>query len=54
MVNSKGGFLVDDGKEVDEELQKKEKNLEKQRALQNLEPGAPADTTFSAFMTTPR
>ncbi|KAF8922288.1 XPA protein C-terminus-domain-containing protein, partial [Mucidula mucida] len=43
MVNSKGGFLVDDGKEVDEELQKKEKNLEKQRALQNLEPAISFD-----------
>jgi len=37
MVNSKGGFLVEDGKEVDEELIRKEKEREKQRAKQNLE-----------------
>lgn len=38
MVNSKGGFLVEDGKEVDEELLAKEKERERQRTLQNLEP----------------
>lgn len=38
MVNSKGGFLVEDGKEVDEELRAKEKERERQRALQNTEP----------------
>ncbi|KAH9921991.1 thioesterase-like superfamily-domain-containing protein [Epithele typhae] len=38
MVNSKGGFLVEDGKEVDEELLTKEKERERQRAVQNAEP----------------
>ncbi|KAF4572663.1 hypothetical protein EYR36_007173 [Pleurotus pulmonarius] len=38
MVNTKGGFLVEDGKEVDENLIRKEKEREKQRAMQNLEP----------------
>ncbi len=39
MVNTKGGFLVEDGKEVDEELRAKEKERERQRAVQNMEPG---------------
>lgn len=38
MTNSKGGFLVEDGKEVDEDLRAKEKERERQRAQQNLEP----------------
>lgn len=38
MVNSKGGFLLQDDKEVDEEVQRKEKERERQRAKQNLEP----------------
>ncbi len=38
MVNSKGGFLVEDGKEVDAELRAKEKERERQRAMQNMEP----------------
>ncbi|KAI0828373.1 hypothetical protein BC628DRAFT_1409414 [Trametes gibbosa] len=38
MVNSKGGFLVEDGKEIDEEVRAKEKERERQRAKQNLEP----------------
>lgn len=38
MVNSKGGFLLEDGKEVDEDVRRKEKEREKQRAMQNLEP----------------
>jgi hypothetical protein len=38
MVNSKGGFLVEDGKEVDEERIRKEKERERQRAKQDLEP----------------
>ena len=42
MVNSKGGFLVEDGKEVDEELRAKEKERERQRAMQNVEPGTSA------------
>lgn len=38
MVNSKGGFLVEDDKEVDAELIAKEKERERQRALQNVDP----------------
>lgn len=38
MVNSKGGFLVDDGKEVDEDLRAKERERERQRVTQNAEP----------------
>jgi DNA-repair protein complementing XP-A cells len=38
MVNSKGGFLVEDGKEIDEDLRRKEKERERQRAMQNLDP----------------
>lgn len=37
MVNSKGGFLVADDKEVDEEHFRKEKERERQRVKQNLE-----------------
>lgn len=38
MVNSKGGFLVDDEKEVTDDLRIKERERERQRAMQNLEP----------------
>lgn len=42
MVNTKGGFLVDEdggpGKEVDEEVQRREKQREKERAAKNAEP----------------
>jgi len=38
MVNSKGGFLVEDGREVDEDSRAKERERERQRAMQNLEP----------------
>lgn len=38
MVNSKGGFLVEDGKEADEDLRAKERERERQRAMQNVEP----------------
>lgn len=38
MVNSKGGFLVEDDKEVDEAMRIKEMAREKQRAKHNLEP----------------
>lgn len=40
MVNSKGGFLLEDGKEVDEDVIRKEKERERQRALQTMEPRA--------------
>jgi DNA-repair protein complementing XP-A cells len=38
MVNSKGGFLVEDDKEVDDVLKAKERERERQRAVQNLDP----------------
>ncbi|TFK41346.1 thioesterase-like superfamily-domain-containing protein [Crucibulum laeve] len=38
MVNSKGGFLVEEGKEVDLDRIRKEKERERQRAMQSLEP----------------
>jgi DNA-repair protein complementing XP-A cells len=38
MVNSKGGFLVEDDKEVDDDLKTKERERERQRAMQNLDP----------------
>jgi len=38
MVNTKGGYLVEDGKEVDETMIAKEKQRERERAKHNLEP----------------
>lgn len=38
MVNSKGGFLVEDDKEVDEDLRIKARERERQRAMQNIDP----------------
>ncbi|KAG6902784.1 hypothetical protein C0995_011271 [Termitomyces sp. Mi166 len=38
MVNSKGGFLLEDGNEIDEGIRRKEREREKQRARQNLDP----------------
>ncbi|KAI0307548.1 hydrophilic protein [Multifurca ochricompacta] len=38
MVNSKGGFLVEDDKEADDDLKAKERGRERQRAMQNLDP----------------
>jgi len=38
MVNSKGGFLVEDGKEINEDDRRKEKERERQRAQQNMDP----------------
>ena len=40
MVNSKGGFLVEDEKEVTEDLRAKERERERERAMQTLEPRA--------------
>jgi DNA-repair protein complementing XP-A cells len=40
MVNSKGGFLLEDGQEIDDTVRRKEKERERQRAVQNLEPRA--------------
>ena len=38
MVNSKGGFLLEDGQEIDDTVWRKEKERERQRAMKNLEP----------------
>jgi DNA-repair protein complementing XP-A cells len=38
MENTKGGYLVDDGKEVDEGMIAKEKQRERERAKHNFEP----------------
>ena len=38
MVNSKGGFLVEDDKEVDDVSKAKERERERQRAIQNIDP----------------
>ena len=38
MVNTKGGFLMEDGKEIDEDLKRKERERERQRAMQTLDP----------------
>ncbi|KAJ7630629.1 HotDog domain-containing protein [Roridomyces roridus] len=40
MANSKGGFLIEDDKEVDEDMLRKEKERELQRIKKNMEPGA--------------
>jgi DNA-repair protein complementing XP-A cells len=44
MVNSKGGFLVNEaggpGKEVDEDMRMREKQRERERATKNTEPCA--------------
>ncbi|KAJ3531260.1 hypothetical protein NM688_g7599 [Phlebia brevispora] len=38
MVNSKGGFLVEEDKEADDALRAKERERERERAMQNMEP----------------
>ncbi|KAA1468552.1 hypothetical protein DENSPDRAFT_857377 [Dentipellis sp. KUC8613] len=38
MVNSKGGFLVEDKKEAEEDLKTKARERERQKAMQNLDP----------------
>ena len=38
MINRKGGFLVEDDKEVDEDFRRKEMQRERERMLQNIEP----------------
>jgi DNA-repair protein complementing XP-A cells len=49
MVNSKGGFLVEDGKEVDEDSRTKARERERQRAMQNLDPRM-SNRLLSAFI----
>ncbi|KAI6134063.1 hypothetical protein EV401DRAFT_2053198 [Pisolithus croceorrhizus] len=48
MVNSKGGFLVEDGKEADEDMRAKERQRERERAMQNVEPPIYLDPAFNA------
>lgn len=38
MVNSKGGFLVEDGKDVNVDMRVKERERERERAMKNMEP----------------
>ena len=38
MVNSKGGFLLDDDKDADAELRAKEKERERERAMKEMDP----------------
>ncbi|PCH33398.1 hypothetical protein WOLCODRAFT_129747 [Wolfiporia cocos MD-104 SS10] len=47
MVNSKGGFLVEDGREVDEDVRAKEKERERQRAMQSLAPPIFLDSSLN-------
>ncbi|KAF9014982.1 thioesterase-like superfamily-domain-containing protein [Cyathus striatus] len=47
MVNTKGGFLVEDNNGVDEDRIRKEKEREKQRAMQNEEPPIYLDPTLN-------
>ncbi|KAF9243880.1 hypothetical protein BU15DRAFT_42824 [Melanogaster broomeanus] len=47
MVNSKGGFLVEDGKEDDADLRAKERERERQRAVQNAEPPLHLDPSLN-------
>lgn len=47
MVNSKGGFLLEDGQEIDETMRRKEKERERQRAMRDLEPPIHLDPTLN-------
>lgn len=47
MVNTKGGFLVEDGQEIDEERIRKEKARERERAKQDQEPPIALDPAQS-------
>lgn len=38
MVNSKGGFLIEEEKESLEDLRAKQRERERERAMQNIEP----------------
>ncbi|KAJ7225838.1 XPA protein C-terminus-domain-containing protein [Mycena pura] len=46
MVNSRGGFLLEDDKEVDEDMLRKEKERERQRIQKNLEPPVHLDPSL--------
>ncbi|KAJ7130040.1 XPA protein C-terminus-domain-containing protein [Mycena crocata] len=47
MVNSKGGFLIEDGTEVDEDMLRKEKERERQRIKKNMEPAVYLDPALN-------
>lgn len=47
MANSKGGFLIEDDKEVDEDMLRKEKERELQRIKKNMEPGSCVNYNFT-------
>jgi DNA-repair protein complementing XP-A cells len=48
MVNSKGGFLIDDGKKVhDDDMRRKELEREKQRKQHNLDIREPTMPSLS-------
>ncbi|KAJ7139801.1 hypothetical protein C8R44DRAFT_828194 [Mycena epipterygia] len=47
MVNSKGGFLIEDGKEVDEDMLRKERERERQRIQKNMEPAVYLDPALN-------
>ncbi|KAG6866824.1 hypothetical protein C0991_008760 [Blastosporella zonata] len=47
MVNSKGGFLLEDRNEIDDEVRRKEKERERQRARQNLDPPMHLDPSLN-------
>ncbi|KAJ7919114.1 hypothetical protein B0H13DRAFT_2230997 [Mycena leptocephala] len=47
MVNSKGGFLIEDGKEVDEDMLRKEKERERERIQKNMEPAVFLDPALN-------
>jgi DNA-repair protein complementing XP-A cells len=38
MVNSKGGFLVEEDREADDDLKTKKREREREKAMQSLEP----------------
>ncbi|KAH8835403.1 XPA protein C-terminus-domain-containing protein [Flagelloscypha sp. PMI_526] len=47
MANSKGGYLIEDGNQIDEEALRKEKVREQQRALQSQEPPVYLDPSLN-------
>ncbi|KAF7339927.1 DNA repair protein RAD14 [Mycena venus] len=47
MVNSKGGFLIEDDKEVDDDVLRKEKERERERIQKNMEPAVFLDPALN-------
>jgi DNA-repair protein complementing XP-A cells len=48
MVNSKGGFLVEEDREVDDDLKTKKREREREKAMQSLEPRTSSLLTCAA------